>query len=102
MVTPLSDSIMSRLYTWTNDQTGIEFNMTSENMEEVYNSAGVYPEELAETLTGITVDEYADRCELLDMDDTEDDDYKLCEAFHRLLNVTYPGDLDCEKNFKNG
>lgn len=93
---------MSRFYTWTNDETGIDFTMTSEDMEVTYNAIGVYPEELAQTLTGLTIDSYADLCEDLDMDDTEDDDYRRCEAFHRILNVTYPGDLDCEKNFREG
>ena len=93
---------MSRFYTWFNEETGVQVTMTSEDMEVTYNAIGVYPEELAQTLTGLTVDSYADLCEDLDMDDTDDDNYRLCEAFHRILNVTYPGDLDCEKNFREG
>ena len=93
---------MSRFYTWTNYDTGVGVTMTSEDMEVAYNAIGVYPEELAFMLTGLDTDSYADLCETLDLDDTDDEDYRRCEAYHRLLNVTYPGDLDCEKNFRQG
>ena len=89
-------------YNWTHTETEVEFSMTSEDMERAYNALGIYPEDLAQTLTGLNTDSYADLCEELDMDDTEDEDYQLCMTYHRLLNVTCPDDSVCESNFRQG
>ena len=90
------------VYRWSHTETDIEFSMTSEDMEIAYNAIGLYPEDLAATLTGLNTDSYADLCEELDMQDTMDDDYQLCMAYHRLLNVTNPDDSMCECNFRQG
>ena len=82
-------------FEFTNPETGLELSLTSLEMISVLNTLKISMVDLAEMLTGLTVDSYADLCETLDPEETEDEDYQLCRAFHRILNV-YMIDVDCE------
>jgi hypothetical protein len=82
-------------FEFTNYETGVVFNLTSMEMLTVLNTLKITEEELAELLTGLTVDSYADLCENIDVED-QDDDYQLCRAFHRILNTRLL-DVDCEE-----
>ena len=82
-------------YEFTNSETGLDLSLTSLEMISVLNTLKVSMVDLAEMLTGLTVDSYADLCDTLDPDETEDDDYQLCRAFHRIINVNLI-DVDCE------
>lgn len=86
---------MTMKFEFTNYETGVVFNLTSMEMLTVLNTLKITEEELAELLTGLTVDSYADLCENIDVED-QDDDYSLCRAFHRILNTRLL-DVDCEE-----
>ena len=98
-VTPLSDSnIMSRFYTWFNEETEFR-SQWLRRYGSHYKFIGVYPEELANSsqdwpvIVMLTSVESWTSMTLMTK-------IIVGEAYHRLLNVTYPGDLDAEKNFR--
>ncbi len=80
--------------------------MTIDDMRQAYDAIGIYPELLADMLTGYTCDSYADDCEDLindsceDLEDYDDETYCRCRVYHRILNISL-SDEDCEKFWMN-
>ena len=99
-------------YIWKHLETDIQILMTSQDIEDAYNAIGIYPEQLADMLTGYNCDSYADDAEgLIDFcggdvelaKEDDEDTYNRCRAYHRLLNPTLDEET-CEecwlKDFK--
>ena len=91
-------------YTWTHLEHDTTLDTTTEGIRAACNALGVYPDQLADMLTGYNCDSYADAAEELvedsegNIDDAieyDSDTYDRCRVYHRIMNITLD-DATCE------
>ena len=91
-------------YTWTNLETDVEIVLTSEKMRGICDTLGIYPDQLADILTGYNCDSYADMAEEIATNcdgnatealDYDKETYERCRAYHRIMNISLT-DEECE------
>ena len=91
-------------YTWTHLEHDDALDVTTERLRAACNALGVYPDQLADMLTGYNCDSYADAAEELveqsegDIDEAigyDEDTYNRCRVYHRIMNITLDDDT-CE------
>ena len=85
---------MNLNYYITNFETGDVTELTDEQIEAFRKEPGLDTEELAERLTGLNSDSYADNvselieeCDREELEYEKDDTYETCQWYHRLLNL---------------
>ena len=92
------------MFTIYNEETDIEMNLTHEQILTVKNTLGISGDELADMLTGLNCDSYADKiCEILsegegilDAIEYDEQGYETCRAYHRIMNYNLT-DEQCEE-----
>ena len=92
-------------YTWTHLEHETTLDTTTEGIRAACSALGVYPDQLADLLTGYNCDSYADAAEELveesggipaDAIDYDADTYDRCHVYHRIMNITLD-DVTCEE-----
>lgn len=92
-------------YTWTHLEHDATLEVSSEKLRSICDTLGVYPDQLADMLTGYNCDSYADAAEELvetsggvPAEAIEYDSYMYdrCRVYHRIMNLTLD-DVTCEE-----
>ena len=87
-----------------NDEMDLAMKLTHEQILTVKNTLGIDGEALADMLTGLNCDSYADKIvEILQEGETieeaieyDEEGYNTCKAYHRILNYNLT-DEQCEQ-----
>ena len=94
---------MSNFYI-QNEETDIVMNLTHDQILTVKNTLGINGDELADMLTGLNSDSYADKIvEILSEGETieeaieyDEEGYQTCRSYHRIMNYNLT-DEQCEE-----
>ena len=94
---------MSNFYI-QNEETDVEMNLTHDQILTVKNTLGINGDELADILTGLNSDSYADKiCDILSESETlqeaieyDPEGYEVCRSYHRIMNYNLT-DEQCEE-----
>ncbi len=87
-----------------NEETDIVMNLTHDQILTVKNTLGINGDELADMLTGLNCDSYADKIEEIlsegeSIDEAieyDEDGYQTCRSYHRIMNYNLT-DEQCEE-----
>lgn len=87
-----------------NEETDVVMNLTHDQILTVKNTLGVNGDELADMLTGLNSDSYADKiCDILAEGETieeaieyDPEGYEVCRSYHRIMNYNLT-DEQCEE-----
>jgi len=89
-------------YNFAHYETGATYDLDSSKLQVIKDAIGTTYDDLAELLTGLTCDSYADDAEGLvgygttaEAQEEDSDTYDRCRAFHRILNGNLT-DEQCE------
>ena len=94
---------MTEFYIY-NEHTDGELNLTHEQILTTKNTLGVTGDDLADMLTGLNPDSYADKiCDILSEGETieaaieyDSEGYETCRSYHRIMNWNF-SDEQCEE-----
>ena len=86
------------------EETDLEMNLTHDQILTVKNTLGVSGDDLADMLTGLNCDSYADKiCDILNEGETieeaieyDPEGYETCRSYHRIMNYNLT-DEQCEE-----
>jgi len=95
---------MTNTYYIKHEETDLEMELTHEQILTVKNTLGVSGDDLADILTTLNPDSYADKiCDILGEVDTIEDaieydleGYQTCRSYHRIMNYNLT-DEQCEE-----
>ena len=93
----------STMFYIQNEQTDSEMNLTYDQILTVKNTLGVNGDELADILTGLNSDSYADKITdilsegetIADAIEYDPEGYEVCRSYHRIMNYNLT-DEQCE------
>ena len=97
---------MNNFYISHEEIPGVEMNLDHDQILMVKNILGVSGDELADMLTGLNSDSYADKiCDILAEGETieeaidyDPEGYEVCRSYHRIMNFNLT-DEQCEKEW---
>ena len=86
------------------EETDLEMNLTHEQILTVKNTLGVSGDDLADILTTLNPDTYADKiCDILNEGESiegaieyDEEGYQTCRSYHRIMNWNF-SDEECEE-----